>query len=167
MADAPGLNPRVWDGVRVTLVSWVKNQRESLEKTVQRHADKAMSFQNRVTVVFLVAGFVATGLFVISYTGTGDEFLEAGIIATFTLLSAGALLRRYSERMAFAEHASHCRRIWDLFVRTSQLVDRSLASADVEQAQECLRILGAEALDETGDWALRRRARPLEMPPGK
>jgi len=94
-----------------------------------------------------------------------DEYhLGWTAIGLETLLAAGALLHHFDDRMAYAERAKQYQRMASLFAHASDLLGKFLDREDYENAVNCVRKIGKEALTENGDWVLLRRGRPLEVP---
>ena len=80
------------------------------------------------------------------------------------MLAAAALLHHFNNRMAYAEHAKQYNRMASLFGRASDLLGKFLEHYDYQNAFDCVRNVGNEALIENGDWVLLHRERPLEVP---
>jgi hypothetical protein len=89
-----------------------------------------------------------------------------GLVAIIleALLAAAALLHHFNNRMAYGEHAKQYNRMASLFARASDLLGKFLEHDDYENAYDCVRKVGKEALTENGDWVLLHRERPLEVP---
>jgi hypothetical protein len=80
------------------------------------------------------------------------------------LLATAAILHHFNNRMAYGEHAKQYNRMASLFARASDLLGKFLEHDDYENAYDCVRKVGNEALTENGDWVLLHRERPLEVP---
>jgi hypothetical protein len=86
------------------------------------------------------------------------------MVAIVTLAVAAGLRHGYNQQMARSEHAKQYSRMSELFGRAEQHLATLLQAGDSQRAKELLQELGAEALEENGDWVLLHRERPLEVP---
>ena len=77
-----------------------------------------------------------------------------------------AAMGGYAERMAFAPQAKRYRWMAELFTRTEARLHAAIAAHNTGDAQQLIRELGSEALEENGDWVLMHRERPPEAPKG-
>jgi hypothetical protein len=92
------------------------------------------------------------------------SYFDGVAIGLEASLAVAALLHHFNNRMAYAEHAKQYNRMASLFARASDLLGRFLEHDDYENAFDCLRKVGNEALTENGDWVLLHRERPVEVP---
>ena len=86
------------------------------------------------------------------------------MVAIVTLAVAAGLRHGYNQQMAFSEHAKQFGRMSDLFDAAERSLAELLQAGEHHQAADLLKDLGAEALEENGDWVLLHRERPLEVP---
>ena len=86
------------------------------------------------------------------------------MLAIVMLLIAAGLRHGYNQQLARSEHAKQFSRMSEMFDIGERRLVQLLEAGDHEQAEELLRELGAEALEENGDWVLLHRERPLEVP---
>jgi hypothetical protein len=80
------------------------------------------------------------------------------------LLVLAGLRHGYSQKLARSEHAKQFSRMSELFDIAENRLEVLLREHQHEEARALLRELGAEALEENGDWVLLHRERPLEVP---
>jgi hypothetical protein len=86
------------------------------------------------------------------------------MVAIVTLAVTAGLRHGYDEQMAYSEHAKQFGRMSGLFDSAERHLAAALESGEHHQAEELLKEVGAEALEENGDWVLLHRERPLEVP---
>ena len=86
------------------------------------------------------------------------------MVAIVTLAVTAGLRHGYDEQMAYSEHAKQFGRMSGLFDNAERHLAKVLESGDHHDAAELLKEVGAEALEENGDWVLLHRERPLEVP---
>ena len=86
------------------------------------------------------------------------------MVAIVTLAVTAGLRHGYDEQMAYSEHAKQFGRMAELFDSAEKHLATLLGSAEHHHATELLKEVGAEALEENGDWVLLHRERPLEVP---
>jgi hypothetical protein len=98
------------------------------------------------------------------------HFVEVpGVASTMeflmVILAVGAgLLVGYGDQMARAEHVRQFTRTGELFAAAETEFAERLRLKDLDGVDDLLIELGLEALDESGDWLILHRDRPLEMP---
>lgn len=80
------------------------------------------------------------------------------------LLVAAGLRHGYNQQLARSEHAKQFSRMSELFDIGERRLNELLEAGDHGQAEDLIKELGAEALEENGDWVLLHRERPLEVP---
>lgn len=86
------------------------------------------------------------------------------MVAIVTLAVTAGLRHGFNEQMAYSEHAKQFGRMSGLFDSAERHLATLLQSGEHHQAAELLKEVGAEALEENGDWVLLHRERPLEVP---
>jgi hypothetical protein len=86
------------------------------------------------------------------------------MVVVVTLAVAAGLRHGYNEQMAYSEHAKQFGRMSELFDAAERHLARQLGANEHHRAQELLKEVGEEALEENGDWVLLHRERPLEVP---
>ena len=79
-------------------------------------------------------------------------------------LSPLRLIHNYAEKQALSEHIKQYERMSILFANAGKRIGESIQAGDSTMAQKQLRDLGKEALNESADWVLLHRERPLEVP---
>lgn len=93
------------------------------------------------------------------------SLLNLAIGAVSLCFASAAALGGYSEVMAFSRHAREYQRMGIFFGRALEMVEKEIAEhRDDSAAQRLLLELGKEALEETGDWVLMHRERPMSLP---
>ncbi len=88
------------------------------------------------------------------------------VVIMGTSPAIAAAMIGYAEKMAFAPQAKRYEWMSALFTRASKKLRSLLAEARVSDAQQLIRELGREALEENGDWVMTHRERPLGVPMG-
>ena len=84
------------------------------------------------------------------------------VITPLFFVVAGSI-NFYSYRMLFSEHAKQYARMYGIFKKTLDFLQK--ADDEIHQ-QKIILAVGKEALAENGEWVLIHRARPLEVPQG-
>ena len=83
-----------------------------------------------------------------------------------TAPAIAAAIGGYAEKMAFSVQAKRYQWMSALYTRASSKLDPLLEPNQLSAAQELIRELGKEALEENGDWVSMRRERSIEVPRG-
>jgi hypothetical protein len=159
--------PPLADRLRLALDRWVDHQRRYFAAADAREHARAKRFETLTTAgIGLAAGVtIVMGTVVGLHLVDGESALvEVWLIVIEAGLALGAIAHHYIEKMAFTEHAKQYGRMQAIFARAAVLVRRAIGSNDLDGAQDRLRRLGREALEENGDWVVLHRERPLEMP---
>jgi hypothetical protein len=86
------------------------------------------------------------------------------MLAIVMLLVAAGLRHGYNQQLARSEHAKQFSRMSAMFDIGERQLYQLLIAGDHDRAEELIKELGAEALEENGDWVLLHRERPLEVP---
>jgi hypothetical protein len=86
------------------------------------------------------------------------------MLAIVMLLVAAGLRHGYNQQLARSEHAKQFSRMSEMFDIGERRLNELLGAGEPERAEDLLKELGEEALEENGDWVLLHRERPLEVP---
>jgi hypothetical protein len=145
------------------LVEGFKGQREYFIKADNR--DDAEPTRSELFVrVFLLLG-IAIAIASIFVLHDLDEWGEGLLLVAAGLAPVtAALIHNYAEKQALAEHIKQYERMSILFANAEKRLDESIHAGDSTLARNQLRDLGKEALNESADWVLLHRERPLEVP---
>jgi hypothetical protein len=151
------------DALAGVLTQWVKGQREYFIGTAHRDDDK-LTRSERLVRIFLLLGIAIAivSIFVLHHLdpwGEGLLLVAAGLAPV-----TAALIHNYAEKQALSEHIKQYERMSILFANAGKRIDESIQAGDSTLAREQLRDLGKEALNESADWVLLHRERPLEVP---
>lgn len=141
---------------------WIDDQQRYFRRAAERNLRSNERFEH--LGLFCMAGVLLLGAVLAVRAWRGDAYLEPMAICLEVLLAAAAILHHFNNRMAFAEHAKQYERMATLFAHGSELLGKFLEDQDYQNAEQCVRNVGKEALTENGDWVLLHRERPLEVP---
>jgi hypothetical protein len=141
---------------------WIDDQLRYFRRAAERNL-KFHEFIERVGIICMI-GVLALGFVLFVRALNYERYLEPVAIGLEALLAAAAILHHFNNRMAFAEHAKQYQRMDSLFAHGSDLLRKFLECHDYQNAFQCVRNVGNEALTENGDWVLLHRERPLEVP---
>lgn len=143
------------------------NNRGSAESN-QRLSDK----WNRRSSIFLYGGIamvIVTLVMHMTLTFLGkqpsESVLQFLVVCYGMLFAFSGMSKIYSEIMAFDEHAERYRRSGIGMSIANKKLDECLKT-NPEQCKEIFLLVGREALNETSDWLLLHRARPVIVPIG-
>ena len=81
-------------------------------------------------------------------------------------IAVSAFTHAYVEKAAYSEVAKQFARMTQIFHSGLADCDKAHREQDLPRLARILGNLGAESLQENGDWVLLHRARPLELPKG-
>jgi hypothetical protein len=156
-------HPTGLNALAAVLTHWVKGQREYFIGTVHRD-DAKLTRSERFVRIFLLLGIAIAiaSIFVLhnlNEWGEGLLLVAAGLAPV-----TAALIHNYAEKQALAEHIKQYERMSILFANAEKRLDESIHAGDSTLARNQLRDLGKEALNESADWVLLHRERPLEVP---
>jgi hypothetical protein len=159
--------------------NWVAEQRNYYAKRARREHAKLESEEHKVELLvkcsvglaLLLALVLTVPLFVHVHALEAvmhavENPLTHGLImvAIVTLAVTAGLRHGFDEQMAYSEHAKQFGRMSGLFDSAERHLANLLKSGEHQHAAELLKEVGAEALEENGDWVLLHRERPLEVP---
>lgn len=168
---------------------WVQDQLDFFKKKMSANKQLEKRCEFLVNLFFILSSLLAVTLAAIhSYHlyivhKELQELIIHGLITALamTLVSA-ALIHGYSEKKAFSVQSKRYEWMANLFQRffsgltlilSQEHIHKNLEyvatsseklEKDEKRAQELLRILGEEALIESGGWLLLHRERPLDLP---
>jgi len=167
------------DRLRFLHEHWIVDQRSyyaSRAAREQRVIEKEKSLSGWLlrASVALTGAYAATLLASLVYPSPVLERLRewagrpgvAGTIEFVMVICAvcAGLLLAYGNQMARAEHIRAFTRMSELFEAGERDLADLLRDGRREASGELVRDLGKEALDESGDWLILHRERPLEVP---
>jgi hypothetical protein len=94
-----------------------------------------------------------------------NDWIHGIYMVALVMPAVGAgLLHGYNQYMARAEHTKQYGRMSVLFDIAARELEAQIAAGDYPAAQNLMKELGKESLEENGDWVLLHRERPLEVP---
>ena len=151
------------DSLAGVLTHWVNGQREYFIKMVHRD-DAKLTRSERFVRIFLLLGIAIAiaSIFVLHHLNEWGEGLL--LVAAGLAPVTAALIHNYAEKQALSEHIKQYERMSILFANAGKRIGESIEAGDSTLAQKQLRDLGKEALNESADWVLLHRERPLEVP---
>jgi hypothetical protein len=151
---------------------WIADQIGYFHDTAKSNEDKQEHMETLVRVSVWLVVLIALGIVGVTllmqhfnkapWKCNDYEWLAWPVIVFDCLLGAAALLHHASQQRAYAQHTKQFRRMETVFQKAQLLIQRKFPN--INEAQQCLRTLGQEALFENGDWVLLHRERPLELP---
>lgn len=142
---------------------WIDDQQEYFRGAADRNENyhEAIEWTGLASIV----GVAILGIVLLVFgVRHHDTHLDGVAIGLEALLALAAILHHFNNRLAFAERAKQYGRMASLFGHASKLLGKFLEAEDYENAAQCVKKIGNEALTENGDWVLLRRERPLEVP---
>jgi hypothetical protein len=164
-ARSTGSQPHSTDPDALTgvLIHWVNGQREYFIKMVRRDDAKLTRSELFVRIFLLLGISVAiASIFVLHHL---DEWGEGLLLVAAGLAPVtAALIHNYAEKQALSEHIKQYERMSILFANAGNRIGESIQAGNRTLAQNQLRELGKEALNESADWVLLHRERPVEVP---
>jgi hypothetical protein len=140
---------------------WIDDQLRYFGRAAESNLIKQQCVERAGLICLWSVGVL--GVVLLFLTNNAFYFDLVAIILE-ALLAAAALLHHFNNRLAYAEHTKQYNRMVLLFARASDLLGKFLEHDDYENAYDCVRSVGNEALTENGDWVLLHRERPLEVP---
>jgi hypothetical protein len=158
---------------------WVAEQRSYYTKRAHRehHAmereERRIELMVKVSVALALLLAIVLTLPYLAHVHLFEEIAHAveapwphGLImvAIVTIAVVAGLRHGYVQQLAYSEHAKQYGRMAELFDTAERHLAQMLEQGDYQHAAELLKELGAEALEENGDWVLLHRERPLEVP---
>jgi hypothetical protein len=176
VAAGPNLNANADRHASLSFVlkHWVEHQRRyflkkandnrKMEDRVHRIVIASVTLPIGIAAVVAIAGGLDHAFGYGWWELPTREWLSKPMMAIDMLLSFGAVLHHFGERMAYREHARQYRKMESVFRAAHAIIERQLAANDLDGARNCLRKLGQEALAENAEWVLLHRERPLELP---
>jgi hypothetical protein len=153
---------------------WIEGQIDYFARSAKRMEKKLERMEGWKSFFFLLSFSIALGtllalFIVLRYDGINDTlrefYLSRLIIATDVSLVSAGLLHHYIQQRAYPQHIKQFGRMESVFGKAREIIQQKLEAHDLTGVQECLFVVGQEALSENGDWVLLHRERPLEPPP--
>ncbi|MEQ1896853.1 MAG: hypothetical protein ABL971_05620 [Vicinamibacterales bacterium] len=120
----------------------------------------------------IVLALLASSLPVIPYGAVVQHALAAPGVHHSLLIVIGmfgvsaALLRAYGDQLARSEHVRQFTRMSELFDAAEREMQKLAEGAGQGSLAALIRELGMEALEDSADWLILHRERPLELPHG-
>jgi hypothetical protein len=157
--------------VGLVLTHWVGKQFDYFRGKASSEHEKAEHRHHLVAAIlwcaFALAFALLLGLLSCPFLQHLENaaWFDTSIIVLDVLVTAGALVHHYNERMAHSEHAKQYSRMEKIFSYASTGITEATKDNNYAKAQTIIKELGRQALAETGDWVLLHRERPLELPP--
>jgi hypothetical protein len=156
--------------LRLVLRYWIEAQSDYFTRAARRDDMFHSRLLKWATRLVRVGVIVAAGLLVfqlmvsMKWLHENPSVKAVAITVTTLAMVAAALAHNYAEKRALAEHAKHYARMSGIFANAKAPLADFINKEDYEGAKELLRELGAEALQESGDWVILHRERPLDVP---
>lgn len=165
--------------LRLAASNWVENQRAFFGRRAPREEGTERVVKLVITACLAVGvGLsLAVGVVLLFPSLFGHDFdyaLEHNhaakgglLLATSLPLVAAALLHAYRQASALGSHVKQYEVMAHLFDHARERLDALGPTATAADVRRLIEELGREALVENGDWVLRNRDRPLEVPTGR
>lgn len=150
--------------------SWLNDQRDFFNRNTGRDARKLK--RHEFTVKWLFRFGLALSIVVVFLHIWFDQMEDYSrwhhwlIVTMGTAPAIAATIGGYAEKMAFSVQAKRYQWMGALYTRASKKLEILLEANQLREAQELIRELGKEALEENGDWVSMRRERSIEVPRG-
>ncbi len=149
---------------------WLNDQRNFFSRNTGRDARKLKRHELMMKWLFrfgLALSIVVVFLHTWFHQTEGNSRWHHWLIVTMgTAPAIAAAIGGYAEKMAFSVQAKRYQWMSALYTRASSKLDPLLEPNQLSAAQELIRELGKEALEENGDWVSMRRERSIEVPRG-
>jgi len=149
---------------------WLNDQRNFFTRNTGRDARKLKRHELTVKWLFRFGLALSIGvvfLHIWFHETEGYSRWHHWLIVTMgTAPAIAAAIGGYAEKMAFSVQAKRYQWMSALYTRASKKLDALLEANQLSEAQELIRQLGKEALEENGDWVSMRRERSIEVPLG-
>jgi hypothetical protein len=167
------------DRIQTVRRLWVLDQRNYFKKKAEHEHHALEKDEHRIELLLnislwlaaaLAAVLILPHLIPVHALEAVMHFVEIPAIhgsimlAIVMLLVAAGLRHGYNQQLARSEHAKQFSRMSEMFDIGDRRLNELLSAGDHERAEELIKELGAEALEENGDWVLLHRERPLEVP---
>lgn len=139
--------------------SWIRDPAQGQLTYYQRKAGESRVKTNRTQIVETASMLIVVLLAVTIVSLSEDSFLKNLLIASAGFLPIIAAIRQnYAHRTSERELMGQFHYFSRIFANADQLLQRT---GNVETRREILRALGIAALDESSQWVLRQRERPV------
>lgn len=157
-----GRSPRL----DVVFRHWIQDQASYFSRNAVRY-DRRDRLVHRIAMVFFTVGLIKTLLtfFLWNLISENDFERSTGVLLTGFLPIIGALGATYGEVLAFGSQSKKYGVLANAFNRAAAVYQRFEREFTAQQAQTArvslIVELGEDALNESGDWLLMRRERPV------
>jgi hypothetical protein len=149
---------------------WVEKQRQFFSKNTARDRGKLERHDRWVKWLFVLGLALAILVVVLDWvlheSGGYLRWHHWLIVAMGTAPAIAAAMEGYAEKLAFSAQAKRYQWMSALFTRASAQLQKLLSPDQLGEAQQLIRELGKEALEENGDWVIIHRGRPMKVPRG-
>jgi len=146
--------------------NWLEDQMRYFGRKTRENRQSANQLGSISTAIYRLGLFIMTPILLVNHgLKLGGERLDAWmLVITPLVLVISGVISYYAERMLFAEHAKQYASMYSVFKKSLHLID--CAESDLHYKQSIILETGKEALAENGDWVLKHRERPIEVPKG-
>ncbi len=153
------------------LLHWVEDQQNFFSGATKRDRKNLARHERIAKSLFVFGMMLAIAVFCLHFS----EFHESEsythlhhwlIVIMGAAPAIAAAMGGYAEKMAFSAQAKRYQWMSALFTRATAQLKGLLDQNNLSAAQELIRELGKEALEEEGDWVMTHRERPMEIPQG-
>lgn len=153
----------------LVLKYWVEDQAKYFKKSALRENKKSQAIEERTTIGFWAGILLAAAVMVYSsvmvHGAHGKDYLHIIVIILMGYAPACAAAQAgYAEKMAFTAQARRYAWTCRIFTNAAEQLRGFVGSNKLPEAQEIIRELGKEALEENGNWVILHRERPIEVP---
>ncbi len=158
---------------RLLVKNWVDDQENYYTHHSVQEQRKLKSHERWIHRLFIMGTGVAVLVFLLQvlklvslYPGWIGTAPIVDLLLFFMSLALvlAALRDDFTSRMAYSEQIKQYQRMAYLFQLASHHLEAALKQARPQEAEQVIRELGKEALEENGDWVLLHRTRPISVP---
>ncbi|MGE0407154.1 MAG: hypothetical protein AB7O65_12725 [Candidatus Korobacteraceae bacterium] len=178
--DRPPAPAQCFDGDRL-LMNWIRDQKTYFARRAKKEQAKLRQ-EARIASVLLKLGAGLSGTLVLffclmlirdfPYGEPLRRLLAAPSVHQIILLViamlgvSAALYQAYGDQLARAEHIRQFTRMSELFDLSEGELSKLMAEGHPQKTTALVRELGIEALEDSADWLILHRERPIEVPHG-
>ncbi len=157
-------SPAPADSESLTVVQsrWVKAQLKFFENGAARDEEKEGWWHRRSRWLFAAAAGLASVQLVVHLATHHLNHVLAVLV--FVAIACSALCHEFAELQAYSIQAKRYDWMRSFFRTGNQQLEGLIKSSEYGEAQEVIRELGREALQENAEWLLQRRRRPIRPP---
>jgi hypothetical protein len=149
------------------LKHWVEAQRQFFSDATGRDRQKLKRHERWVEWLFTLGLALAILVVILDLilheSGGYLRWHHWLIVAMGTAPAVAAAMEGYAEKLAFSAQAKRYHWMSALFTRASAQLQALLGQNKLSEAQQLIRELGKEALEENGDWVIIHRGRPMKV----